>query len=301
MEINFFSKLLSQDDYWVRSSSITSALKELPTWNGKRNNRYHRILFKTELQQILQAIIAHADSRTFAYFCRGFNECFKEEQRYQDLAIDCFSELLETLDISDNTKADIIAAQIFFGVYDTTWREVGEFLLDALDSSNPNLRVCAAYQIAKFAGDLYCHYYKYSHYSRPKISRSNCIYGEGQRTIDYNKYQKRMEGMPPLSEMIVLINAKEIEHPGVACGWKTQCQIVPEGEDYTEWILDIFARSPTPETFSSYFPITLEFLAHERFSDDPKAIRRLIDIGRIDIAFAAATDERKKLMGWNPY
>jgi hypothetical protein len=300
MEINFFSKLLSQDDYWVRSSSITSALKELPTWNGKRNNRYHRILFKTELQQILQAIIAHADSRTFAYFCRGFNECFKEEQRYQDLAIDCFSELLETLDISDNTKADIIAAQIFFGVYDTTWREVGEFLLDALDSSNPNLRVCAAYQIAKFAGDLYCHYYKYSHYSRPKISRSNCIYGEGQRTIDYNKYQKRMEGMPPLSEMIVLINAKEIEHPGVACGWKTQCQIVPEGEDYTEWILDIFARSPTPETFSSYFPITLEFLAHERFSDDPKAIRRLIDIGRIDIAFAAATDERKKIDGMEP-
>jgi hypothetical protein len=100
MDINDFSDLLSQDDYWVRSSAITSVLKELPTWNGKRNNRYHRILFKAELNQILQAILTHADSCTFAYFCRGFNDRFKEEQRYQDLAIDCFSELLETSDIS---------------------------------------------------------------------------------------------------------------------------------------------------------------------------------------------------------
>jgi hypothetical protein len=269
----------------------------LPTWNGKRNNHYHRILFKAELNQLFQVIIAHADSDTFASFCREFHDRFKEEQRYQDIAIDCFSALLETPDISDNTKADIIAAQVFFGVYDTTWREVGRFLLDALDNFNPNLRVCAAYQIARFAGDLYCYYYKYEHYQHPKVSRSNCICGEGYRTIDYKKYQKRMEGMPPLSEMIALINAKEIEHPGVACGWKTQCQIVPEYEDYAEWMLDIFARSPTPETFSSYFPITLGFLAHERFSDDPKAIRRLIDIGRVDIACEAATDEDKKIDG----
>jgi hypothetical protein len=300
MDADVFSKLLSQDDYWVRSSALKSALKDLPTWNGKRNNCYHRILFKTELQQILQVIIDHADSDTFASFCREFHDLFKEEQRYQDLAIDCFSALLELPDILDNTKTDIIAAQIFFGVYDTTWREVGGFLLDSLDNSNPNLRVCAAHQIARFAGDLYCYYYNYEYYQHPKVSRSNCICGRGQRTIDYKKYQKRIEGMPPLSEMISLINAKEIEHPGVACGWKTQCQIVPEDEDYTEWMLDIFARSPTPETFSSYFPITLEFLAHERFSEDPKAIRRLIDIGRFDIACAAATDDQKKIDGIEP-
>jgi hypothetical protein len=300
MDINVFSDLLSQDDYWVRSSAITSALKELPSWKGKRNNRYHRILFKAELQQILQAIIAHADSDTFAEVCRKFHDLFKEEQRYQDIAIDCFSELLEMPEHSDDTKSDIIAAQIFFGVYDTTWLEVREFLLNAIDSSNSNLRVCAAYQIGTFAGDLYCYYWNYPSYSPPKISRSNCIYGEGQRTIDYKKYQKRMEGLPSLSEMISFINTKEIEYPGVICGWRTQCQTRPDDRDYSEWILDIFARSPTPETFSSYFPITLAFSAHERFSDNPQAIRRLIDIGRIDIACAAATDENKKIDGMEP-
>jgi hypothetical protein len=300
MDINVFSDLLSQDDYWVRSRAITSAVEELPSWKGKRNNRYYRTLFKAKLQQIFRSIVAHGDSCTFARFCREFDDFFNGEQRYRDLAIDCLSELLEMPNHSDDTKTDIIAAQIFFGVYDTTWLEVREFLLNAIDSPNPNLRVCAAYQIAKFAGDLYCNYYKYSHYSRPKISRSNCIYGDGQRTIDYKKYQKRMEGMPSLSEMISFINTKEIEHPGVACGWMVQCKIIPDDRGYTEWILDIFARSPTPETFSSYFPITLEFSAHESFSDNPQAIRRLIDIGRIDIACAAATDERKKIDGMEP-
>ncbi len=300
MDLNIFINLLSQDDYWVRSSAIIDALKELPIWNGKRNNRYHRILFKTELQQILQAIIAHADSDTFADFSSKFHDSFKEEQRYQDIAIDCFSELLAMPEQSDHTKTDIIAAQIFFGVYDTTWREVGEFLLNAIDSSNPNLRVCAAYQIAKFVGDLYSYYFNYTYYTPPNTYKFNCSCGEFPRTMNYEKYQKRIEGVPPLAEMISFINAKEIEHPGVMSGWKRRCQIIPEDEDYREWIFDIFARSPTPETFSSYFPITLELLAHESFSDDPQAIRRLIDIGRIDIACAAATDEQKKIAGLEP-
>lgn len=300
MDIDIFSNLLSEDDYWVRSSALTDALKELPTWNGKRNNRYHRILFKTELEQILQAIRAVADSDTFAEVCKKFHDLFKEEQRYQDIAIDCFSELLEMPEHSDNTRSDIIAAQIFFGVYDTTWREVGEFLLNAIDSSNPNLRVCAAYQIAMFAGDLYCYYWNYPSYSPPKISRSNCLSGKWLQKIDYEKYQKRIEGVPALFEMISFINAKEIEHPGVMSGWKRRCEIIPDDVDYLEWLLDIFARSPTPETFSSYFPITLGFSAHESFSDNLQAIRRLIDLGRFDIACEAATDEQKKIDGMEP-
>jgi hypothetical protein len=109
-----------------------------------------------------------------------------------------------------------------------------------------------------------------------------------------------MEGMPSLSEMISFINAKEIEYPGVMSGWKRRCEIIPDDRDYTEWVLDIFARSPTPETFSPYFPITLAFSAHESFSNNPQAIRRLIDIGRIDIACEAATDEDRKIDGIEP-
>ncbi|NEO28173.1 MAG: hypothetical protein F6K03_15165, partial [Kamptonema sp. SIO4C4] len=66
------------------------------------------------------------------------------------------------------------------------------------------------------------------------------------------------------------------------------------------WLLDILEQSPDPEPYIPYFPYNLTFDAHERFSRDADAIRRLMHMGRARLALAAATDESCQIAELEP-
>jgi hypothetical protein len=98
--------------------------------------------------------------------------------------------------------------------------------------------------------------------------------------------------------MMQLIYNKELDRPGIAGAF---WDVIPQqGFDAKEWLLDILENSPEPEPYICYFPCNLAFDAHERFSRDAGAIRRLIDMGRVGLALDAATDESCKVASLEP-
>ena len=278
---------MSAASYWNRQIAVCEVLANLRSFLDR--NEYLRGSLVEQIEAVFQVVADRADSDTFAAFCFEFNYELGNNKTCHNSIILWLEQLLAMEEHPTLTKDDITAAQIFLGFYNTTWQAVGQFLIDALDSHNPNLRSCAAYQLGSFSNGLYCNL---NWLSSPP---SNYRYGKYLSSIvNYEEYLKRLEGIPPLAETIALIDAKEIEHPGLACAWMSACQVTTDERDTSNWMIDILGRSPTPETFTSYFPFTLGFLAHEWFSDDSVAIRRLIDGGRIDIACAAATDDNYK-------
>jgi hypothetical protein len=88
----------------------------------------------------------------------------------------------------------IIAAQIFFDNYNFTWPEVGESLLQMLDSSDLNARACAAYKIGKFSRDFRAE-------SRPYEESVEYCYSAGKHEL--------LSYTPSLTEVTMLINSPD--------------------------------------------------------------------------------------------
>jgi hypothetical protein len=181
---------------------------------------------------------------------------------------------------------EILAAQIFYGAYDATWDQVGATLINLLDHPNLNVRACAAHQMGKF-------------YRRATDAKQELWEWEWNNDPQKPYQQVAVRVLP--SELTKLIRDRELERPGVAGAFGPVGAILEvDPANAQEWLLDILERSPTPEPYIPYFPCNLAFHAHEQFSRAPDAIRRLIDMGRVDIALAAATDENLRVFGLEP-
>ncbi len=279
-----FLGLLSHPEYDVWDRTIRVLVRALEVSQRSKTPEDQTGLMATRVEQIFEAIVAQVprNDQIFVGFCSAF-QFLGRESPYQALVL----EWLADLRIAENhpmlSKDAIVAAQIFFGAYDTTWNAAGETLLQMLDHEDLNLRACAAYQIGQFYSNAFYDGWIF-----------DLIYGEAH----CEQKRRSMAGMPPMNEIMQLIRNKEIQRPGVAGAfWGA---IPKEGIDVRAWLLDILEHSPEPEPYSHYFPRNLAFEAHERFSRDPEAIRSLIAIGRSDIAVFAATSESEQINDLEP-
>lgn len=281
-----FINLLEEEDPWINHCAIAKLIQALEMEESQVSNceDYQPKPTDERVKSIFEAIAAQTLRKPdiFENFCSKFQFLAKKSP-YSHLVLAWLNQLAEIEELQYPTQEAILAAQIFFGAYNSTWKEVGNFLLEMLDSLDLNIRACAAYQIGKFCSKKF--------YEKDKLEEWD----------DEEKYQRDKEsviGMPPIDEIIQLISNKEIERPGIAGAfWDT---LPSRSLDAKEWLLDILANSPHPEPYIPYFPCNLAFDAHERFSHDPDAIRRLIDMGRVYIAIAAATDESRKIPALEP-
>lgn len=126
---------------------------------------------------------------------------------------------------------------------------------------------------------------------------------------EYARYLQRLKHARSIGNLLRHIARCEIERPGIAGSFLNRItdpgsfgQFIP-GFNIKEWILDILERRvkvPEPEVIEETRYLTLAFQAHEILSQDPWAIRRLIDMGNPCLAVAAATDKHWPVEGMRP-
>ncbi|AVH65130.1 hypothetical protein [Nostoc sp. 'Peltigera membranacea cyanobiont' N6] len=270
-----FIKLVNSEDWIIREQAI-DRIKTALEAEKKQSNRVAE-----RLPDILQAIAYQATLTPdiFEEFCNEF-QWFSKDEPYNSLIFHWLEQLAGDKQRQLPSDEAIEAAKIYFYGYGETWTQAGAKLIAALDHPDLTIRACAAYQIGKI-------------YSRTQ-----------QYTWDDDEdlqiKQQIAEGMPPIQEMMQLIRQKELERPGIAGAFGHVCPRDNINLDYGAWILDILENSQSPEPYIIYFPCNLAFDAHERFSHDADAILRLIQMGRVDIAIAAATDEDRKIEALKP-
>jgi hypothetical protein len=292
---NFINLLLQPE---VRTKAIDDALRDLGSL--KYQDEDDRIVISTRINDIFSSIIEHSP-HSFEYACSRLSSI---QNRLYKLMLEWLSRLMEQQEDCHLTTDAIVAAQIFFGIYDdATWQEIGALLISMLDSSDLNLRACAAAQIGKFSSPLFCSWdtnYDYAAaVARYPDGRGETWYWQFEPGV-YEEYEQKFQGVPPLVEMMSLFQTKEIERPGVAGAWLFASGIMATTLDVEEWILDVLERSPEPEPYIPYFLCNLKFLAHEIFCSNADVIRRLIDMGRMDIACAASQGDDKKIDRMEP-
>lgn len=270
-----FISLLNSQDWIIREQAIARLKTALEVENKQTNRVAER------LPKILQAI-AHQATLTpdiFEEFCYQFI-WLGDDEPYNSLILQWLEQLASDKQRQLPSDEAIEAAKIYFYGYGWTWAEAGAKLILALDRDDLTIRACAAYQIGKFYARIQPYSWDDDEYLQMK--------------------QQIAEGIPPIAEMMELIRQKELERPGVAGVFGHECPKDDLSLDYGAWILDILENSPSPEPYIKYFPCNLAFDAHERFSRDADAIRRLMQMGRVYIAVAAATDERHKIAALEP-
>ena len=265
-----------ESQIWDRAINRLIQALEMEGSQHSNCNDYKPRPTHERLKSILEAITAQASDKPeiFATFC-SHCQFLAEKSPNNHLILEWLDELTALEDRQAPTEEEIVAAKIFLGAYDSTWQEVGTTLLELLDHADRHIRACAAYQIGKFC-------------SKATSSRED-VWEWGRNDKKYVQGKQAVVGMPPLEAMMQLIRSKELERPGVAGAF---WNVIPKnGIDAKEWLLEVLAHSQEPEPYIPYFPCNLAFDAHERFSRDADAVRRLIDMGRAGLALAAATDE----------
>jgi hypothetical protein len=272
---NQFLNLLSSEDWEIRKQAfeILKTAIESEEEQTDRENVAERL--PTILQKIAQQATIIPD--IFEEFCYVFSR-FKEQESYQTLIFQWLQQLASD-ENRQQPSSEAIQAAIYYYGYGWTWQEIGTELIAALDHDDLTVRACAAYQI----GQLYL------------SSQLN----EDDEPEQIEIKQKIGASLPPITEMIELISQKEIERPGIAAAFGPP-NLGVDDFNYKDWILDILEKSPHPEPYIVYFPCNLTFYAHEIFSKDPEAIRRLMNMGRVGIAIAAATDEHYQIPELEP-
>jgi hypothetical protein len=230
-------------------------------------------------QSILEAIATLIPTRIelLEEFWGEFGDAYNREP-YSSLILPWLNQLAST-EIGKNQLSDrILAAKILFGGCGANWTEAGTALLAALDHQDLTVRACASDRIGRFCLQAF-------------LKRED-LWEWMEDEDAYKRDREATIGIPTFASLQDLIRTKEIERPGVAGPFfqKTHTLL-----DSRNWLLDVLAQSPHPEPYIRNFSINLAFEAHERFSKDPDAIRRLIDMGRTDIAVMAATDESLKI------
>ena len=234
------------------------------------------------LEPILATITAAAGVIPYLFedFCFEFAR-FADEAPYNSLFLDWF-EQLTAAQVVETDK--LLAAKLLFNGFGKDWVTVGDRLINTLDHANLKVRAIAALHLGKFC-------YRAAYAATP-------IDHWDYDQADCDRARVETAGMPPIQELFALIRQHEMVRPGVAGAfWGA----APRNTvDEREWLLSILVDAPSPEPYIRGFAVNLAFEAHERFSEDPEAIRRLMDAGRIDVAVAAATDNDYKLPKLQP-
>lgn len=287
-----FTTLLTHEDWRVQERAI-ERLKTAIESEQRQKLRYKDDDFiprsiADRLLLILNAIAEQelATPGIFENFCKKFMS-YTEDKLYCSLILQWLDELAGDRKRHSPSPDAILAARILFGGCGSTWEAAGENLISTLDCSDLTIRACAAYQIGQF-------------YSKAAIEQrlpdSESENPEVFEQLGIHKPEpSAITAMPPIEETIRLIRDKEIQRPGIAGAflWAApKSSFKPEVE---EWILDILEQSPSPEPYIQYFPCNLAFDASERFCGNSAGVRRLMKMGRRDIAILAATEENELL------
>ena len=232
----------------------------------------HHLRLERILAAVEQRLAANPD--LLEAFCSHFYANREEHQAEQ------ICRWLNRLDAASLNADALLAARILFGAYGATWGTAGNGLLAALDHDDLTVRACAAYQIGTF-----CRRLAPAHKQRDYWRR------------DFKEDRRRIRGMASLADYWDLIRKKELQRAGVAGAfWHSAPTWTIDADD---WLLTLLEQAE-PEPYIAYFPCNLGFCAHERFSQNPGAIRRLLDAGRTGIALEAATEENTPIPGLEP-
>ncbi len=290
-----FIDAIDRDEYWQHDRAIQSSIEAL-------QNVESSLDIEVRMRSILTAIVQKTELHPdlFAAFCSRLDSLVKQ-QPYQNLVLDWLNTLLLQTDRQTPTTEAILAAQLFLDQNDRPWQTIGETLIEWLDAADLNLRSCAAYKLGKFCHSLYCNWDWQDDDAEDILNYTYLEDGTWKWAFDpgvYEKYEQLIRGFPAPEDIRNLIRIKEIDRPGIAGAWLQGGGAIDL--DLREWILDLLENSPTPEPSLPYYPIDLAMYAHEWYAKDADAIRRLIDMGRTDIAIAAATDEDCKIEELEP-
>ena len=216
-------------------------------------------------------------------FCNGFWDT-QDLIHYKRLFLNWFDQLLANTARQAPSDDELFAATILFDGFGETWATAGAHLLEALEHEHLRVRAMAARKLGEFCSEAFW---------------------DPDNRQDWSNYRVNEEpnpdviaGMPPIPEIFDLIRQQEVKRRGVAGAfWQTAPKAAVDAK---EWILSVLAEAPGLEPHIRNFDVNIGFDAHERFSDDPDAIRRLIDMGRPGLAIAAATDERSRIPSLEP-
>ena len=279
--------LLNHEGGDIRYRAIKHLVRALEMVDSQRSNddAYQPRPTDERLHDIFEVIATQSQSqpKIFENFCFSL-KYWLEQSPHNPLVLEWLDHLATSEERQTPTAEEITAAKIFLGAYDSTWQDVGLTLLDLLDHEDLTIRACAAYQIGKF-------------YEKAFSTREEAWWRKPDSEKDAQDKQAVI-GLPAIEVMMQLMASKEVERPGIAGAF---WEVVPkQGIEAKEWLLDILERSPEPEPYLPYFPCNLAFDAHERFSADADAVRRLIDMGRKWIALEAATDHPSRIVILEP-
>jgi hypothetical protein len=208
----------------------------------------------------------------------------QDPTHYKRLFLDWFDQLLADTARQVPSDDTVFAAQILFDGLGETWQAAGNSLLKALEHQHLRVRAMAARKLGEFCSEAF---------------------GDEDNREDWANYRVLEEpdpdviaGMPEISAIFALIRQQEIKRRGVAGAF---WQRAPKTAiDAKEWILSILAEAPGPEPYIRNFEVNLGFDAHERFCEDPDAIRRLIDMGQTELAIISAVDQSLKIPDLEP-
>ncbi|WP_188612132.1 hypothetical protein [Chelatococcus reniformis] len=106
------------------------------------------------------------------------------------------------------------------------------------------------------------------------------------------------------ADFIAELTTKELARPGIAGPYWSATGLMQSdfsqlGFDPTEWMLGIIERRNGLEPVSLPFN-GIDFHIHELAAGDPRAVRRLIEADRADLAIMTATEIRDEVAGMTP-
>ena len=111
------------------------------------------------------------------------------------------------------------------------------------------------------------------------------------------RYASEEEGLAPLPELVASLTAKELERPGIAgpffSNWYDDSLAdfaSRAGVEVEEWFCTILSRRKGPEPNTLPCSNGIDFFAHEIFGGRDGYVRKLIDMGQVDLAVQAATE-----------
>jgi hypothetical protein len=156
--------------------------------------------------------------------------------------------------------AQELAARIAYLDGRAPWARTGESLLECLDHPSDGVRAYAARALGR-------------------------------------RYAGEENGLPPLPELVASLTAKEIERPGIAgpffSNWYDDSLADfgrRAGVEVEDWFCTILSQRKSPEPNTLPCSNGIDFFAHEIFGGRDGYVRRLIDMGQVDLAVQAATE-----------
>ncbi len=117
-------------------------------------------------------------------------------------------------------------------------------------------------------------------------------------------YDNGASHLPPLAEVMQEVLHREIERPGFAGAFigrllmslNADGEIADSGVKLSDWILEIMAKRKSEEPSVPFYN-GIDFHAHELLSNNPAAVRKLMDFGAESVAANAATEENRPIEG----